>query len=578
MDGVFPHPHKMKKRWKVNPANKELQEILGKELNILPITAQLLVNRGLVDCDKAFSFLQPDLKSLHDPFLLKDMDRAACRVASAVADGERIAVYGDYDVDGTTATALLYLFFREIGVEAACYIPDRMREGYGLNREAVRKLHASGTRLLITVDCGSSNFEEVACANSLGLDVIITDHHEMPKDAPAAYAVLNPKQEGCAFPFKGLAGVGVAFNLLMGVRARLREMGWFKAAVPNLKKYLDLVCIGTVADMVPLVDENRVLVSFGLKELENTSLPGLKALKETVGLKPGKIDAGDIAFQLAPRINAAGRLSQASFALRLLTTEDGREATHLAGVLNRDNSSRQKIEADTLEQALAMLDRGGRDAGKGIVLCSEKWHPGVIGIVASRLVERFSMPVVLIALDGGVGKGSARGVKSFDILEGIKACAALLERFGGHKAAAGLTVTKENFEPFKKEFMGYIDRVLKDEDLMPEIVLDAEISLDDVDHRLITEIESLAPFGVSNREPLLCVNGAHIVQTEVVGSRHLRFTVRHNGCSRSGIGFGLAGLHPLEGQGYGVAFSPYIDEWQGMKNLKLKIKDVKAGA
>lgn len=565
-------PVRMKKRWKVNPANKELREELGKKLNILPLTAQLLINRGLVDCDKAFSFLRPELKSLHDPFLFKDMDRAVERVLSALSKGERIAVYGDYDVDGATSTALLYLFFREIGVDVTCYIPERLTEGYGMNIGAVKKLHALGINLIITVDCGVSNRTEIEYAASLGMDVIVTDHHEMPEDAPLACAVLNPKQEGCSFPFKGLAGVGVAFNFAMALRARLRDTGRFTAAAPNLKRYLDLVAIGTVADLVPLVDENRIFVSYGLKELEVTGRPGLRALIDSAGIKPGRLDAGNIAFQLAPRINAAGRVASPSTALKLLTTEDPKEAAHLASVLDRENSSRQKIEAETLEEAIAML---GDSADRGIVLFSEGWHPGVIGIVASRLVDRYSKPAVMIALEGDAGKGSARGIKSFDMLEGLKACSTLLERFGGHKAAAGLTVSRDNIEKFRDEFIAYINSTLTEDDLTPEIVLDAVVSLDEIDGKLINEIEGLAPFGISNREPLLCVPDAHIVATQVVGSRHLRFTVKHNGCARSGIGFGLARLHPIEGEGYGIAFSPYFDEWQGARNLRLRIKDVK---
>lgn len=562
-----------KRRWKVSPANKDLQVELGRELGILPLTAQILVNRGLVDCGTASSFLRPDLGALHDPFLMKDMDRAVERVSRALAARESVAVYGDYDVDGTTSTALMCLFLKEAGADVTTYIPDRQSEGYGLNAEAVRKLAASGVRLIITVDCGSSNREEIELASSLGVDVVVTDHHELSGDAPAASAVVNPKQKGCRFPFKGLAGVGVAFNLIMALRARLRENGWFPSGPPNLKKYLDLVAIGTVADLVPLMDENRVLVHFGLKELENTARPGLKALMETVGLR-GRPGADSIAFQIAPRINAAGRVASASVALRLLVTADAAEAASLAGELDRENAARQRIEAETLEEALAMLE-GHSD--RGIVLFSERWHPGVIGIVASRLVDRFSKPAVLIALDNGVGKGSARGMRSFDMLEGLRSCSARLERFGGHKAAAGLTVTMENLPAFRDDFLSYANDALTDDDLMPEISLDAVVTLDEVNPRLISEIQSLAPFGQSNREPLLCLPDAQIVGTEVVGNRHLRLRVKHGTCSRNAIGFGLARFHPMRGDGYGIAFSPYMDEWQGSRSLRLRVKDIVHG-
>jgi len=564
----------MKKRWKVTPADRELQEVLGQKLNILPLTAQLLINRGLVDCDRAFSFLRPSLNDLHDPFLMKDMDRAVERTVGAIERGEKIAVYGDYDVDGTTATALLCLFFSEIGIETRPYIPERVAEGYGLNAEAVRRLASEGVKLIITVDCGSSDRDPVELAGSLGVDVIVSDHHEVPEIPPAALAVLNPKQKGCPFPFKGLAGVGVAFNFLMALRSSLRGTGRLSSKEPNLKKYLDLVCIGTVADMVPLTGENRVLVSHGIKELEKTKRPGLAALKEAAGLRPGRLDADSIAFQIAPRINAAGRVGQAMSAFRLLVSQDPSEAAHLAALLNRENTSRQKLEGEIFIEALDMI---GQSADRGIVLYSEGWHPGVIGIVASRLVDRFSKPAVMIALDGEVGKGSARGVRSFDILEGLKSCAGLLERFGGHKAAAGLTVSREKIEAFKAEFLKYLNESVTDDDLAPEILLDSVVSLGDVDKRLLDEIDSLAPFGVSNREPLLCLSGAGIVASEVVGKKHLRVKVSQNGCSRSGIGFGLARLHPMNAEVYSLVFSPYIDDWQGGKNLKLRIKDVKEG-
>jgi single-stranded-DNA-specific exonuclease len=534
-----------------------------------------LINRGLVDCDRASSFLRPSLKDLHDPFLLKDMDKAVERTLEAVDRGEKIAVYGDYDVDGTTSTALLYLFFREIGVEARCYIPDRVAEGYGLNAEAVRKLAAEGVKLIITVDCGSSDHDEIALAGGLGIDVIVSDHHELPDVPPGALAVLNPKHKDCPFPFKGLAGVGVAFNFLMALRSRLRDTGRLSSKEPNLKQYLDLVCIGTVADMVPLVGENRVLVRYGIAELEKTKRPGLAALKEVAGLRPGRLDADCIAYQIAPRINAAGRVGQATSALKLLVSQDPAEAMHLATLLNRENVSRQKLEGEIFIEALEMI--GERAAGKGIVLHCEGWHPGVIGIVASRLVERFSKPVVMIALDGEVGKGSARGVRSFNILEGLKSSAGLLERFGGHKAAAGLTISRGNIESFKAGFLKYLDESVTEDDLTPEILLDSVVSLEEVDKRLLDEIDSLGPFGVSNREPLLCVSGAGIVASEVVGKKHLRVKVSQNGCARSGIGFGLSWLHPMNADVYSLVFSPYMDEWQGGKNLKLRIKDVKEG-
>ncbi len=565
-----------KKRWKVLPPDPGAQSALCARLGIRPLTAQLLINRGLAEPDRASSFLKPDINHLHDPFLLKDMDRAVERIVSAIAKREKIAVYGDYDVDGTTSAAMLHLFFRELGVDAACHIPDRLTEGYGLNAGAIDRLCGEGVRLVITVDCGSSNRDEVRHASSLGVDVIVTDHHELPEDAPAAFALLNPRQKGCAFPFKGLAGVGVAFNLMMALRSRLRRLGWFRGTEPNLRRYLDLVSVGTIADMVPLVDENRILVAHGLKEIERGGRPGLKALAEAAGLRPGRVSSGAVAFQLAPRINAAGRLARASAAFNLLVSGDAGEARRLAEALNRENASRQRIESGILEEALSMME--GKTPDRGVVLFSEKWHPGVIGIVASRLVERLSRPVVMIAVDGGSGRGSARGIKSFDILEGLRSCSALLERYGGHRGAAGLTVARENIERFRDAFIDHLNAALTDEDLVPEVVCDAEVPLDGIDRPFMMEMEGLAPFGSSNREPLLCVRDAAITGASIAGGKHLRFTVAQNGCARGAIGFNLAGLHPIGGKRFRIAFSPFLDEWQGNAGLRLRIKEVEAGA
>lgn len=573
----------MKKRWKVSPADENLQGFLAKELNILPLTAQLLINRGLVERDRAFSFLSPALNDLSDASLMKDMDKAVARIADAVSNGEKIALYGDYDVDGTSATALLYLFFKELGVEPLVYIPDRLTEGYGLNTEAVKKLGEAGVNLIITADCGSSNNEEAALARSLGIDMVITDHHEVPSEPPPAHAVINPKQPGCRFPFKDMAGVGVAFYLVMALRARLREGGRFKDNGPNLKNYLDLVCVGTVADVVPLLEENRVFVSHGLKVLEGTERPGLRALKEVAGVRPGVLTAETVAFQLAPRINAAGRLHSALTAFKLFITDDEKEAMGLARTLDQENSSRQRLEGAILEEALAMLDgkvaagAGGARGARGIALSSERWHPGVVGIVASRLAERFTRPTAMIAVDegAGVGRGSVRGIKGMDVLEGLKAAAGFLERYGGHKAAAGLTVKRENIEGFVNAFVAYFTANLTDDDLVPEVELDAFVTLDEIDSMAISEIQRLSPFGRSNRQPLLGARDAHVLKTEVVGRGHLKLTVKQDGCRRRAIGFGLGDLHPVKGTGFDIAFYPYMDDWGGTRNIQLKVKDLR---
>ena len=565
----------MEKRWRVRPANEKLQERMVGELNILPLTAQLLINRGLVDIDKASLFLKPDINNLHDPMLLMDMDKAVERLARALENKETVAVCGDYDVDGTTATALLKLFLTEIGFKVFTHIPERITEGYGLNNGALKELSKKGVKVVITTDCGVSNYKETAYANSLGMDVIITDHHELPPEIPPAIAILNPRQAGCPFPFKGLAGVGVAFNLVMALRGHLRKTGLLNEATqPNLKKYLDLVCIGTVADMVPLRDENRVFVKHGLDQLMRTERVGLKALIDVCLIRENKLTSDKISYQIAPRINAAGRVSRADIALELLTTDDPLRASSLAKELDTINSKRRFLEGEITEEALEMIDPESTD--KGIVLYSENWHPGVIGIVASKISNRFTRPTVMISLDNGIGRGSARGaVASFDLLDAIKKCDKYLEKYGGHKAAAGLTIKSANIEGFKTEFIDLLNRLIAPDDLVPQIDIDAIISLDEINFRLVSEIERLSPFGISNREPLLGALDANILNTQVVGSKHLQLKVRHKGKPLKAIGFGLGDLHPVNGHGFDIAFSPFIDLWGGRKKLSLKVKDLK---
>lgn len=569
----------MKKLWKVIPANIELSGTLGKELNILPITAQLLINRGLVDPDKASSFLNPDLKDLHDPFLMKGMERGVSRIIEAIKNDEAVAIYGDYDVDGMTSSAVLTLFLREVGARTVNYIPNRISEGYGLNKDAIDKLSEQGVKLIVTVDLGVSNVDEVAYAAKLGIDIVITDHHECPEKLPEAYSLINPKQPGCDFPFKGLAGVGVAFNLVVALRARLRDAGYFKNDVPKLVRYLDIVAIGTVADVVPLIDENRIFVSHGLKQLNVTERVGLRALYNSAGLQKS-ITADNIAFQIAPRLNAAGRVGSAEVGLRLLISEKTGEAKTLARELERENQNRQKIEKRILDEALLMVGASVENA-RAIVLASSGWHPGVIGIVASRLVDRYSKPAVMIALEEDedkdgfiIGKGSGRSIKGVDLLGGLVACSEHLIRYGGHKAAAGLTLKEDDIDAFRGAFLEYMDKALGSEDFVQEVNLDAVVSLSEVDSRLSSEIERLSPFGLSNRAPLLCAMDTDIVRAHVVGSKHLRMRVRQNGSIRDCIAFGMATKGSLpKGDGYKIAFYPYMDEWQGSRNLRLRVAD-----
>lgn len=567
----------MKKHWKIAPPDKALQDKLVQDLNILPLTARILVNRGLGDTRRASAFLRPGLEDLHDPFLFKDMARAVSRVEAALEKDEGIAVWGDYDVDGTSSAALIYLFFKSIGREILTYIPERKSEGYGLNIDALRRLAAKGVKVVITVDCGTSNHGEITAAAGLGIDVIVTDHHEPTSRTLPAYAFINPRQEGCAFPFKSLAGVGVAFNFIMALRSRLRESGFISGKGPNLKRFFDLVAIGTVSDMVPLIGENRIFVRYGLMELADTKRPGLIALKNVSGLRAGPVLSHHIAFKLAPRINAAGRIARADRALRMLITDETREAETIAAALDEANTSRRSMESDIHAEALLMAEallKSDTLERRAMVLASEKWHQGVIGIVASRLTESLGLPVVMIALDGDVGRGSARGVKAFNILEGIKSCSDFLIRYGGHKAAAGFSVSRDKVEVFTEKFLSYARSTLTEDDLIPEVELDATVSLKEMSLQLIGEIEKLAPFGIANREPLLCLRGTTVMDTKVVGGRHLSFRLSQDGACARAIGFGMAAMKGLGGTGFSLAFSPYTDTWGGAVRPGFRIREV----
>ena len=524
-------------------------------------------------------FLSASLSDLHSPFLMKDMDKAVTRIARALKDRQKIVIYGDYDVDGITGTAILYNFLQELGGDCSYFIPEREKEGYGLNLEAIRQFKEKGAGLLITVDCGIGDFEEVSSAHEQGMDAIITDHHEIPDRLPPADAVLNPKQKDCPFPFKDLAGVGIAFNLLIALRSYLRDTGYFgNEAPPNLKEYLDLVSLGTVADMVPLVDENRIFVKYGLKFLTNGSRVGIKALKEVSGLKDVPITTGHIGFRLGPRINAPGRIDRAEEGLKLLITKDAQEAESLAKSLEGMNSRRQQIENEIVREIKERIEKDERFLEKrSLVLSSSNWHPGVIGICASRIVEEYYRPTVLIALDGEKGKGSARSIEAFHLYNGLKGCESLLEGFGGHKHAAGLTILTGKIEEFEKAFEEIAFQSLEEEHLIPRINIDAEINLKEVTENFIDELDRLSPFGYSNPEPTFSSFDLKLYSSMVVKNGHLKMKIKEEGAFYDAIGFNMGNHFPLSDQKIRLAFVPQFNTWQGIKNIQLRIKDIKIG-
>ena len=510
--------------WKIEPCDAAAAASLSQELGLSEIAASVLVRRGYADPAGARGFLEADLPA-HDPFLLGDMAVAVQKIRSAVDAGTRICVHGDYDVDGICATALAVLVLRELGADVVWHLPSRFEEGYGVSSDTLAKLADDGIGLVLTVDCGITAVEEVAEAKTLGLDVIVTDHHrpgERLPDCPIV-ATMRPSPHPFQYPFPGLCGTGVVRKLgeaLLG------------ADHPALKRDLDLVALATIADVVPLVDENRALASAGLRALACTRRPGLQALMRTASVDPASVDAGAIGFRLAPRINAAGRLCRPDVALELVLTDDAEEAKRLAGELEELNRDRQAVEDRILREAKALVDAlpEHERRRRGYVLAREDWHEGVIGIVASRLVERFHRPVVLIAGSQDGWKGSGRSIPSFDLHGALGACSEHLERFGGHRAAAGLAIEPDDIPAFAEAFAAHADAVLTDEDLYPVTKVDAVVSAEDLTLDLAQELERLAPFGLGNPDVTLLVPATQPVGPATVGEgKHLRFRVRQQG-------------------------------------------------
>ena len=562
-----------KKIWRVRTQHPVLQQIMARELSISQITAQLLINRGIYTVEHARAFFACAIHSLHDPGLLKDLERAAARIEKAVKNGEKILVYGDYDADGVTATALLVLVIRRLGGKAGYRVPDRLAEGYGLSLDALRQAVEKGVTLVVTVDCGTSNMLEARWALENAVDLVVTDHHEPPEELPPAYALVNPKRRDCAYPFKELAGVGVALKL---VQALFRRMGGEPGA---WLEYLDLVCLGTVADIVPLVGENRTLVKHGLPAVAATKNQGLAALISVSGLKLDHLCSREVGFVLAPRLNAAGRVGSAGRAVELLLAENQAEATAIAGELCRFNQERQDIESSVLNEALQMLAERPRNEDRVLVLASGGWHPGVSGIVAARLMERFYRPVLLIALVNGKGKGSARSVPGLNIYRALDHCHDYLLDFGGHAAAAGFSIEPAQIENFRCALNEYAKIILSEEQLTPSLEVDTLVSLDEISDKLIEEMNLLRPYGHCNPRPMLAARGVPVLQSKVVGkdAAHLKLRLAaHNHSAMDGIGFRLGACAEVvaTGEAVDLAFVPGINEFNGRRSLQIEVKEL----
>lgn len=562
------------RNWRVRSAAFSSIDQLSEKLKIAPVTARLLSLRGIESLEDAEIFLNGKLSLLPDPFLMRGMKKSVERLLLAIERSEKIAVHGDYDVDGISSTALLVEFFDQLGISCDYHIPLRMKDGYGLSTEAIDQAAAAGAGVIVSVDCGVSAHAEASHAAAIGIDLIITDHHQPPDSLPEAHAIVNPHQSGCGFPDKSLSGVGVAFFLLVALRASLRKRNFFSAEnpEPDLRYALDLVALGTIADVVPLKGLNRLLTRIGLQVMAGDRRLGLNSLRQIAKIET--IDCAAVGFKIAPRLNAAGRIEDAALGVQLLLTDDASVATGIAEQLDCFNLERQAIERETIESALQQVAELP-DENRTIVLGSELWHSGVIGIVSSRLVERFYRPTILFALDGESGKGSARSTREVHLYQMLQQCSALLLGYGGHAAAAGMTVAPDRLTQFAQRFEEGVRSEYADV-TVPTIEYDGDLLLEEITEKLIEEFDLLAPFGMGNPGPVFCLRDCQIMGVQSVGENHLRFSVRQGGYSLPCIAFGMAERkHELAG---GVDFlaTPGFNLYKGRREIQLRIRDWKA--
>ena len=557
------------KRWRLAPNNKGIEQELVDSLGVYPIVAKLLIDRGITTADEGRQFLGGQLSDLLDPFSLKGMKEAVPLIEDAVAKKDKIVIYGDYDVDGITATSLMYRFLNRLGANVSYYIPERQSEGYGLNEEALEHIISEGTSLVITVDCGISSYDIVEAVRDR-LTMIITDHHTAPPVIPRAAAVINHKQPDCPYEDKNLSGVGVAFKLCQAL--------WQRRTGEEYLDDLDIVALGTVADVVPLVGENRIIVREGLRKMNESPNLGIASLVDVAGLAGKKLTAGHIGFTLAPRLNAAGRVTHATRAVELLTTEVQEEANAIAEELQATNLERQQIERSIHEAARRDVIEQGELADKVVVVAGEGWHPGVIGIVASRLVEEFYKPTLVISIHDGIGKGSCRSIDNCNIYEALKSAEDLLLQFGGHKQAAGFSIEEKNIPALRERLTEYCTKALTEEDYVPIVDIDAAIEAEDITVELIEQIETLEPYGMGNSTPIFAINSILVQDVFLLGQQknHCKIILQSK-------------LGPLDamiwhGEEYHreifpdeavkVAFSLQKNEWQGRISPQLMVQDL----
>ena len=561
----------MTKKWKVADYDLQVIQDMAKSLGMSPLTVAVLFRRGVADVEHALQWLSRLDTVDHDPFLMPDMQCAVDRLHHAVKHGERICCYGDYDVDGMSATSLYLLFLRELGGDVRFYIPDRQTEGYGLNEPAVHQLAKDGVKVLITVDCGTTSHKEIGVANRLGIDVIVNDHHQLQGESPPALAFLNPYRPDCRYPFKGLCSGGLAYKVATAYASVFDELA------SDVSSYTDLVALATLADMVPLVDENRWIVRQGLDRMSHGSRCGIQALQHTIGVQT-KCTESLVAFQLAPMLNAAGRLAHARLGVELLTSGSDEEANQLAVRLGDLNRHRREIERQMFQEAVNEIEI--KKSQGALVVGSREWHVGVVGIVASRLVERYHEPAVVIAFDQhGFGRGSVRSVPDLDVCRVLEQCADVLDGFGGHPAAAGLQIWEERLPEFYERFSSAVTDQRGHNRVDAILDIDAEVSLSQVNHRLLGELGQLHPFGVGNPEPIFMATGVRVLEHRVVGDDHLKLIVRQNhSVPFESIGFSNGVTERSEGvtdRPIDLAFVPELNRWKGLDRVQLRLRDMK---
>lgn len=559
----------MNKKWQLNEVNDELADKIANEFNISKIVASIIANKGLKDNNEIEVFLHPRRGDFHDPFLMPDMDKAVARIIQAIDNKEKVAIYGDYDVDGITSSTVLHRFLEERGLHTDIYIPNRLNEGYGLNKKEIEAIAETKHTLIITVDCGITGYDEIEYAKTFGIDTVVTDHHEPPEKLPDAIAVVDCKRKDNKYPFNGLAGVGVAFKLTqaLAIKLNLPEESYLK--------YLDIVCVGTISDIVPLVDENRTISKLGLRLVKQTRNIGLKVLLESIGYK--KIDSNTISFGIAPRINACGRMGHEKEALKLFLTNNIEEAKQITQKLNEYNLQRQEIEKRIFDEAQELMQNPEEQKLPCIVLRKENWHHGVIGIVSSKITDMYFKPSILMCIEeGNIAKGSGRSIPGFDIHEALENCKENIKQFGGHSMAIGITIDNDKFDDFKKQIEEYAESKQISE-IVPVLNIDEKVQLKNINLSDIKDLELLEPFGEANKPPIFQINNLKIesIRTLTQG-KHLKLDVKEENTRFSAIGFNLGNLANdyKIGDKVNIAGFLEINSFNGMDSIQINIKDI----